>query len=204
MKQNTCQNCNKLFDCTSVINGKKFYAYNRTFCFDCSPYGEHNTSKVIYNRKPSIIDAIPLEEFKILINSSFSRTQVFQKLKLHRTGASFKILNSRLLRDNIDISHFKKSHEFERNQKVIPNDVIFTEDSNYAKGALKRRIIKQHLLKYICASCSNTGMFNSKPLVLQLDHINGINNDNRLCNLQFLCPNCHSQTYTFCRKNKKR
>ena len=40
-------------------------------------------------------------------------------------------------------------------------------------------------------------------LTLQLDHINGINNDNRKENLRFLCPNCHSQTNTFAGKNLK-
>ena len=43
---------------------------------------------------------------------------------------------------------------------------------------------------------------NSK-LTLQLDHINGINNDNRKENLRFLCPNCHSQTDTFAGRNLK-
>ena len=37
---------------------------------------------------------------------------------------------------------------------------------------------------------------------MELDHINGVNNDNRLENLRFLCPNCHSQTSTYGSKNK--
>ena len=43
-----------------------------------------------------------------------------------------------------------------------------------------------------------------KKLSLQLDHINGINNDHRIENLRFLCPNCHSQTETYAGKNKGR
>jgi transposase-like protein len=39
---------------------------------------------------------------------------------------------------------------------------------------------------------------------LELDHINGINNDNRLENLRFLCPNCHSQTTTYGSRNQQR
>ena len=42
------------------------------------------------------------------------------------------------------------------------------------------------------------------PLALQLDHINGVNNDHRLTNLRFLCPNCHSQTDTYAGKNMGR
>src|SRR5690606_17948485 len=39
---------------------------------------------------------------------------------------------------------------------------------------------------------------------LQLDHINGISNDNRIENLRILCPNCHSQTATYAGKNSKK
>ena len=46
--------------------------------------------------------------------------------------------------------------------------------------------------------------FNGKNLVLQLDHINGINDDYRIENLRILCPNCHSQTATFTSKRLKK
>ena len=39
---------------------------------------------------------------------------------------------------------------------------------------------------------------------MHLDHINGVNNDNRICNLRFLCPNCHSQTDTYGGKSNKK
>jgi 5-methylcytosine-specific restriction endonuclease McrA len=45
---------------------------------------------------------------------------------------------------------------------------------------------------------------NNKSISLQLDHINGIRTDNRLENLRLLCPNCHSQTETFCGKNNRK
>lgn len=41
-------------------------------------------------------------------------------------------------------------------------------------------------------------------MTLQLDHINGVRDDNRIENLRFLCPNCHSQTDTFAGRNKQR
>lgn len=41
-------------------------------------------------------------------------------------------------------------------------------------------------------------------MVLQLDHINGDHNDNRLENLRILCPNCHTQTETFANKRGKK
>jgi hypothetical protein len=45
-------------------------------------------------------------------------------------------------------------------------------------------------------------VWNGKPLKLVLDHINGVNGDNRVENLQFLCPNCNSQQNTHGGSNK--
>lgn len=49
----------------------------------------------------------------------------------------------------------------------------------------------------ICSECGQGNSWNSKPLVLQLDHIDGNSENNELSNLRLLCPNCHTQTNTF-------
>ena len=41
-------------------------------------------------------------------------------------------------------------------------------------------------------------------LNMALHHVNGDGNDNRLVNLRFLCPNCHSQTPTYGGRNGHR
>lgn len=89
---------------------------------------------------------------------------------------------------------------YNKNRK-IPMDQILVSNSTYARHNLKRRLIEENLLHYKCNCCSNEGIHNDKPLVLQLDHINGINNDHRLENLRFLCPNCHTQQDTYAAKN---
>ena len=81
---------------------------------------------------------------------------------------------------------------------------VFVENSTYARHRLKGRIIQQSLKQYICDDCGLDGNWNGKKLSLQLDHINGVNNDNRLENLRFLCPNCHSQTDNFSGKACKK
>lgn len=48
-----------------------------------------------------------------------------------------------------------------------------------------------------CSECSQENSWNNKPLMLQLDHIDGNSDNNDLSNLRLLCPNCHSQTETY-------
>lgn len=63
---------------------------------------------------------------------------------------------------------------------------------------------KRYMEKYTevkCAECGCEKLWNGKPLVLHLDHIDGNRKHNHPKNLRFLCPNCHSQTETFGIKN---
>ena len=96
---------------------------------------------------------------------------------------------------------------------VIPTDKIFVKDSPFTNS----RIIKQRLIRdfdrvYECNACKNVHftmrdgvlLWNDKEITLQLEHINGVSNDNRPENLCFLCASCHSQTSTFCGGNSKK
>ena len=83
-----------------------------------------------------------------------------------------------------------------------PMSEILVKNSKYLnRYRLKIRIVNEGYLEYRCIECNNIGEWNGKILSLHLDHKNGINNDNRIENLRFLCPNCHSQTDTYAGKN---
>jgi len=99
-------------------------------------------------------------------------------------------------------SNYKKT-ENARIAKTIPNEFVFKENSTYLnRNSIKKRMINLGI-KYECCSCQLGAEWNGKKLVLQLDHINSVYNDNRLENLRFLCPNCHSQTDGYAGRSSK-
>lgn len=65
---------------------------------------------------------------------------------------------------------------------------------------LKKKLIESGLKKDECEICGLSNIWNNKLLILSLDHINGDHYDNRIENIRITCPNCHSQTDTFCGK----
>ena len=192
-----CQNCLKQYNPTPTIDGKRRILYNRKFCFDCSPFGKHNTATLASPSSRSMFDSLSNEEFATLIKNSKSRNDVFFKLKLRQSGSASKMLNRRLNADGIDISHFIKGGEVS-NVKLKSEDV-YTENSSYAH--IKDRYFADKITEYECSVCHLPPQWNNLPLVLQLDHINGNKFDNRKENLRWICPNCHTQTKTFSSKN---
>lgn len=76
-------------------------------------------------------------------------------------------------------------------------------DTFIDSNRLKRKLFSERILKEECSICGLEGVWNGKPLKVQLDHINGDNTDNRIENLRILCLNCHSQTSTHGARNIK-
>ena len=156
-------------------------------------------------RTKSLYSEINIREI-ILISKSL--TEVLIKMGLKPAGGNYSVISKYIKKYNIDISHFETIKErndrigFRTLQKKLSD--VLTENSYFSRSQLCKRLISEKLLEYKCQKCNNNGEWMDKKITLQLDHINGINNDNRLENLQFLCPNCHSQTNTYAGKNNKK
>lgn len=84
-----------------------------------------------------------------------------------------------------------------------PDSQIFAVGSTYSRHSLKSRILDNKLIPHCCAICGIGPEWRGKSMPLILDHINGVNNDNRLVNLRFVCSNCDSQLPTYKSKNRK-
>lgn len=84
-----------------------------------------------------------------------------------------------------------------KKQRKTPLDEMCVENSRFTAAAVKRRVLQEKVFEEKCTACGTGRLWNKKPLMFVLDHINGINTDHRLKNLRLLCPNCNSQTETF-------
>lgn len=145
-----------------------------------------------------------VEEFTEIIKSSYSFTECCKKIGLSVNGANGrKQIKKRCEELKISTDHFRL---FGRNTTANKKSLeeILVDNSTYTNNAcLKERLIKEGLLEYKCAICGNTGEWQGQKLVLQLDHIDGKHTNHTLSNLRLLCPNCHSQTPTFCSRQRR-
>ncbi|MFL6282361.1 MAG: HNH endonuclease [Pyrinomonadaceae bacterium] len=58
---------------------------------------------------------------------------------------------------------------------------------------LKQMLLREGLKAPLCERCQG-GEWLGEPMPLELHHVNGNPFDNRIENLQVLCPNCHALT----------
>ena len=107
----------------------------------------------------------------------------------HRKGLGYKFTD-------VD----RKKSNLKQNQTTFENALInvFVKNSTASNKCVKPKFEK--IVEYKCNIC-NISEWNNSKIVLELDHINGINTDNSLENLRLLCPNCHSQTENFRGRN---
>lgn len=148
------------------------------------------------------IDLLSDSEFTEIINNSSCVSDVLKKLGYSTNGNSWgnKIVKERM--EKLELIFTKKNKNYyKEHSKILPLEQILIKDSGYNRTKLKERLIKEGLKENKC-ECCGINKWNNKSIALQLHHINGIHNDNRLSNLQLLCPNCHSQTENFGTKGK--
>ena len=134
------------------------------------------------------------EQFIDLVKSSLNILEVLFKLGYSTKGNSwgYSQVKRRMLELNLSGKDFRGKSAVISNLSIkkIDPEKLLCKNSKHTRAVLRRYIISNKLIPYKCSICGITE-WNGKTLSLELDHINGINNDNRLENLRFLCPNCH-------------
>lgn len=144
------------------------------------------------------------EEFKQIVKNSNNISDVCRKLDISIHQGNYITIKRRIKLLNIDTSHFNRNIQNKRFNRSKPLQEILIQHSLYASSYhLKKRLIKENILKNECSICGQQPFWNGKSMIMILDHINGEHTDNRLENLRLVCPNCNSQLDTSNGKNVK-
>lgn len=120
------------------------------------------------------------------------------------SGSMSTSLKKRMIAYGIDTSHFtglsNARGKIATNRKS-PEAILQAGYGARAKAHRLRRALLESGVPHVCVGCGLGAEWNGLPLVLPVDHKDGDWSNNRIENLRFLCPNCHSQTPTFGRRN---
>lgn len=132
---------------------------------------------------------------------SLSYRQVLSKLNLREAGGNYAQIKKYIKEYNIDVSHFKgrgwNAGLYGIGKVLIPLEKILIKGSSFQSYKLKRRLFLANLKPQHCEKCGWAKKTEHGYIPLELDHINGDREDNRLENLRILCPNCHSLTDSY-------
>jgi len=136
------------------------------------------------------------DQLEVAVSTSNSIRQVLSKLGLREAGGNYKQISKYIESYEIDNSHFtgklwSKGKKLEGKPR-IPINKILVKGSNYQSHKLKKRLFNYGYKKQKCEDCGWEMVASDGRIPLELHHINGDPKDNRLSNLEILCPNCHS------------
>jgi hypothetical protein len=163
--------------------------------------GRHLRQHKMYETR-SRLRSLSEAEVADAVRSSRSYAQVLSKLGLRPGGNQTRLKG--LIGDlGLDTSHFtsqgwSKGMTFPPRRRPIEG--VLVKGRLVKSYQLKKRLLDHGLKERRCEMCGLES-WNGHPIPLELDHINGRREDNRLENLRVLCPNCHALTPTYRGRN---
>lgn len=134
---------------------------------------------------------------------STNHGELLRHLGLVAMGGNYATVRRRIELLAVDISHFtgnKGKPYCVRPERALADMLV--AGTPCQSDRLRKRLIREGFFEHACYTCGNRE-WQGQPIPLELEHINGDHDDNRLENLTVLCPNCHAQTSTYRGRKKK-
>ena len=147
-------------------------------------------------------------DLRSAVASSTSLSQVLRKLGLVPAGGNYDHVQRRITALSIDVSHLTgqgwRSGSIKPVTPARPLEEVLVKGYFTASHHLKNRLLRAGIKQPVCELCGWAKAAPDGRVPVELDHINGDRNDNRLVNLRILCPNCHSLQPTHRGLNQRR
>ena len=148
------------------------------------------------------------EQLKAAVEGSYSYRSVLLKLGLVPAGGNYQHVVRIMNELGLSTEHFtgkgwNVEWRFDPRKPTTPLADWLVAHSTVQSNTLKKRLFKEGIKSPQCEMCGWKQMSVDGRVPVELDHINGRHDDNRIENLRVLCPNCHSLQPTHRGKNKK-
>lgn len=149
--------------------------------------------------------AIPEKDLRAAVAKATSIAGVIRECGMTDTAAVRARVKRELTHFAISTAHFTGQAHYrnrESPQRKSADAILRLLDpgSRRVRREQLDRALREKGVDYLCGECGTGSLWRGKVLVLEIDHINGDRLDNRLANLRYLCPSCHSQTVTHSRR----
>lgn len=143
------------------------------------------------------------------VAKSSNVSEVLWHLGLEVVGGHHTHISRRIRAFGIDTSHFTaqaRASKAAGRRHRTPTELLIEQTTNARRvqsGRLKKAMLELGVADR-CALCGAEPTWQGRPLPHEVDHIDGNWRNNRIENLRFLCPNCHSTTDTYRGRGKAR
>jgi hypothetical protein len=135
-------------------------------------------------------------------NNSYCATAAAAVLGIRYSTYKKHAIRLNVFKVNPGRKGLRRSEQEYVSKKIPLTEILEGKHPQYQRLGLKRKLIAAGLKENKCEVCG-IDSWNGNPINMQLDHIDGNTYNHCIDNLRMICPNCHSQTETYCGKNKK-
>lgn len=147
------------------------------------------------------------QEIEQFVEESFSYAELARKCGYGKTsGSGITQMHQMINQYDLDISHFTGSgwllgKTFETDRYIPFEEYI--QGNHVQTNKVRKKLLRESLKEHICECCLNT-TWNGSPIPLEVHHKDGDKNNNKIENLELLCPNCHALTDNYKGKNTQK